>query len=97
MTQYDYDAWTYEQRPDNAKSPHIYSTITIQFKTETGEKCECFPDFPDRKSMADFDNSVAEFCRTKTGKSAKKSVANFGLHSSSKISLTMRFSFKNHS
>jgi hypothetical protein len=23
-TQYDYDAWTYKQRLDNAKSPHIY-------------------------------------------------------------------------
>jgi len=24
MTQYDYDAWTYKQRLDNAKSPYIY-------------------------------------------------------------------------
>jgi len=28
-TQYDYDAWTYKQRLDNAKSPHIYSTTTM--------------------------------------------------------------------
>ena len=61
--------------------------------------------------MADFDKSGADFCRTKTGNSDQKmmadfdnsvadfdnSVADFGLLSSSKISLTMRFSLKNHS
>lgn len=75
-----------------------------KFKTEKGENYKYFPDLPARKSAADFDKLVADFCRTKAGKSAQKSVADFGdsvadfeLHSSSKISLTMRFSLKNHS
>ena len=58
---------------------------------EKGEKCECFLDWPDRKSVADFDKSGADFCRTKTGNSDQKLVANFdnlvadfGLLSSSK-------------
>ena len=69
-----------------------------------GEKCEYFLDWPVRKSVADFDTSVADFSRTKTGNLDQKmvadfdnSVADFGLLSSSKISLTMRFSLKNHS
>jgi len=54
--------------------------------------------------MAELQQSGPDFCRIKTGKTAQKSVADFGnsvadfgLHSSSKISLTMRFSLKNHS
>jgi hypothetical protein len=53
--------------------------------------------------VADFDKSVADFSRTKTGNLDQKmvadfdnSVADFGLLSSSKISLSMRFSLKNH-
>ena len=68
-----------------------------------GEKCEYFLDWPVRKSVADFDKSVADFSRTKIGNLDQKmvadfdnSVADFGLLSSSKISLTMRFSLKNH-
>ncbi|KEH37592.1 hypothetical protein MTR_2g042135 [Medicago truncatula] len=38
-----------------------------------------------------------EYAWTQQRKSAQKSVADFELHSSSKISLTMRFSLKNHS
>ncbi|KEH16688.1 hypothetical protein MTR_0116s0140 [Medicago truncatula] len=74
---------------------HVYTKS--KFKTENGENCEYFPNFPHRKSVADFRG-------TKIGKSAQQSGADFGnsgadfeLHSSSKISLTMRFSLKNHS
>jgi len=73
-------------------------------KQKKGEKCECFPDFSDWKSGAELQHSGPNFCRTKLEKQLRKSVAefgslvaDFGLHSSSKISLTMRFSLKNHS
>jgi hypothetical protein len=54
--------------------------------------------------VAELQQSMADFFRTKTGKTTQKSVADFGssgadfkLHSSSKISLTMCFSLDNHS
>ena len=81
---------------------HVYTKS--QFKIEKGEKCECFPDLADKKSVAKLQHSGPDFCRTKAGKTAQNSVAefgssvaDFGLHNSSKISLTMRFSLKNHS
>jgi len=73
-------------------------------KQKRTKKCECFSDLADRKSVAELQHSGSDFRRTKAGKTAQNSVAefgssvaDFGLHSSSKISLTMRFSLKNHS
>ncbi|KEH16142.1 hypothetical protein MTR_0308s0050 [Medicago truncatula] len=75
----------------NSAIYNFYVYTESKFKTEKGENCEYFPNLPHRKSVADVR-------RTKTGKSAQKSGTDFGnsgadfeLHSSSKISLTMRF------
>ena len=61
-----------------------------------GEKCEYFLDWPVRKSVADFSRTKTGNLDQKTVADFDNSVADFGLLSSSKISLPMRFSLKNH-